>query len=386
MSSQITTLGQMIDRYYTRGAGQRVALSAILKKSASDVSTSSTGIINTVYGAAVFNWLQFDKNIWSLLPKVPWNQTGFRAITAEPAALVSDVAETGAFPDTIQPTIEKIAPIPKWNVTHWAITEKAQFLSDRDDGLKDAEAYYRKWAADAHVRGINKALAKLATAAVEGTQLTPIDRVCGSYDEITVITGQYATAEEGDIYGLDRDEDSAGKYDAVVDHGTGANGAERPLTLAMIDEMLGKLRSNGAGDRLIAITGYKTLNAIQGLLKAQYTAMPKEFFVKTLNGVESRPGVQGGFEVATYNGCPFFLSRDAPTEPDAPTTTLPRIFFVDLDHLHIKLGIPTTYVSTSPDDFMLVNAFKSLYAFYTVAETEADRFNVHGKIRDITAT
>jgi hypothetical protein len=382
MPNQIVTIAQMLERYYTHGQGQRVALSAILKKAASDVSTSSTGIINTIYGAAVYNWLQFDKNIWSLLPKVPWNQTGFRVISGEPAALITDVAETGALPDSVQPTVEKVAPIPKWSVTHWNITEKAQFLSDRDDGLKDTEAYYRKWAADAHVRGINRALAALATDAVEGTQLNPIDRVCVSQDEVTTITAQYATQNEGDIYGLDRDAST--NYDALVDHGTGANGTERQLTLDMLNDMIGNLRAHGAGDRLIGITGYKTLNAIQKLLTKQYTAMPKEFFVKTLSGVETRPGVEGGFEVATYNGVPLFQSKDVKPEPD-DNTTLERIYFLDLDHIHIKLGIPPTYISTSPDEFLLVDAFKTLHAFYTVAELEADRFNVHGKIRDITA-
>ena len=379
MPNQLTTLKSLIDRYYARD-GLRAPLKAILSKADNPIDSSSTGIINTVYGAAVFDWLARDNNIWSLLPKKPWDQTGFRAITAEPATLVSGVAETGVFPDAIEPTIERIAPVPKWEVTHWQLTEKAKFLSDRDDGFKDTEAFYRKKMAEYHVRGINKILAATASAGVAGDNMECIDRVCCRQSEVSTITAQYA-AGEGDIYGLDRD--TATTYDAEVTHGAGADGTEVVLTLAMLDETIGKLRQNGAGDRLIAMTGYKTLNKISALCQANFTVMQNTRFVRTLNGVQTLDGVEGGFNVATYNGVPFFQTKDEVMEPDTPSNGLPRIYFLDLDEIYIKLGIPTTYIASDPNEMLLIDGFKSLAAYYTVAELVCNKFSVMCKIRDI---
>lgn len=381
--SRIRNVKQLVDAYYAKGMGQRAALQGILAKSDDVITSSSTGIINTTYGAAVLDWLMRDNNIWSLLPKKPWDQTGFRAITGPPASYATGVdADTGNFPDAIEPLIEEIAPTPKWEVTHWQITEKTKFLSDRDDGLKDTEAFYRKKMAEYHVRGINSALAAVASAGVAGNNMETIDRICLSYSELSTITAQY-TGDEGDIYGLDRDADSDGTYDAVVTHGASTNGTEVVLTLAMIDEVVGHLRKNGAGDRLIAITGYKTLNKIHQLCQAEYTVLRDQTFKKTLNGVETAEGIEGAVRVATYDGVPYFISATEVNEPDTPSNGLPRIFYLDLDHIFVKLGVPPTYIASDPNEFLLVDGFKRLHAYYTVGELVCDDFSKMGKIRDI---
>ena len=381
MTKQLNKLADLIERYYARD-GLRAPLSAILSKSDDPITTSSTGIINTVYGAAVWNMLAREAKVWSLLPKKPWGNTGFRIVSAEPAALASGVAEEGAFPDQLEPTIDEVTPVPKWAVTHWALTHKAKFLSDADDGLKDTPAWYRKWAADAHVRGIDKMLMTDASAGVAGSNFESIDRVCCSYSEVSTITSQYTTSE-GDIYGLDRDADTDGTYDAVVTHGAGSNGTEVVLSLAMIDEIVGHLRDHGAGERLIAITGYSTINKMEALCKTQFTSLQYSPFVKTINGVDTRRGAEGGLQVATYNGVPFFETPNAIVEPDVSTYFLPRIHFLDLDHVWIKVGIPTTYIATDPNEILLTDAFKDLHAYYTVGELVCDDFGKMGKIRDI---
>ena len=379
MPNQIKGIKQLIDRYYARD-GVRASLGAILRKADDPIDSSSTGIINTTYGAAVFDWLQRDNNVWSLLSKKSWDQTGFRAITDEPAIMAEGVGENGTIPDAIEPTVEKIAPTPKWMVTHWQITNKASFLSDRDDGLKNTEAFYRQKMAEYHVRGIANALTAVASAGPALNNLESIDRVCCSNDEVDVITGQYATGE-GDIYGLDRDSEDT--YDAVVTHGTGANGVESVLTLAMLDEMIGHLRENGAGDRLVMLTGYRTLNKISTLCQTVRNVLDYQNFTKTMNGVQTATGVEGAFRTATYDGVPIFTTKNTVLEPDTPSNGLPRIYFLDLDHLYVKLGIPSSYISTDPNDVLLVDGFKTLFAYFTVAELVCDNFKVQGKIRDI---
>ena len=109
------------------------------------LATADTGYFNAMYGAAVFNQLNTKSEIFKLLPKEGWTQSGWRVLTARSAtASTAGVAEGAAFPDTDVPDITEVTATIKEVVTPWDITTRAEFLSEADDGIKGISAFLRK--------------------------------------------------------------------------------------------------------------------------------------------------------------------------------------------------------------------------------------------------
>ena len=74
MAARITTIGQLLEKYYGPQMVQKVN---------APVLTSTTGVFNAVFGAQAFNQLNQEANVFALLPKMPWDKSGWRAITAD---------------------------------------------------------------------------------------------------------------------------------------------------------------------------------------------------------------------------------------------------------------------------------------------------------------
>ena len=123
-----------------------------------DVSGLAEGL-NTVFGAKVFNQLNTKSEVFKLLKKEAWTQSGFRALTARHAT-TAGVAEGGAFPETDHPELKEITLTLKEVVTPWQMSSKAEILSEADDGLGNLAAFMRKEQAEAHAFFIDDMLTK----------------------------------------------------------------------------------------------------------------------------------------------------------------------------------------------------------------------------------
>ena len=353
-----------MERYYY-GAGSNMGFhysgSELLKADAPLLSTTA-GTYQAIYGRKVWSQLNQEFNAFSILPKKPWDRSGWRVVTARPDTTKGGgIAENGTLPDTTKPTFQHIAAKPKTIAHTFDMSEVAIFLNDKDDGLGDIRSVLKEEMGKHHAEEINKMLLQdKGTAA--GNDYESLDRVT---------TGD--TAATNDIYSIDR---SANSW-SLAEHNENS-GTDRTLSLDHLDDIFQKIWVRGGNPKVI-LTGYDTLMRIQQLLQSQQRFMEEKRVTPTFNGVKGVPGVEAGFIVATYNGVPIIPSKDV--QPD----TISRMYFLDTDYLHFSVAKPTQYFESGIEtgDPFAINRLGQEGLYRTMGEVWTTFFGGHGSIRDL---
>lgn len=374
------TMNDMLEYWYGSGPNS-------VTKADDPVLTSTTGVLNVVFGAAVFNQLNSEANIFALLPKYPWPKSGFRVITARGGtANVGGQTEGADLPNTSKPTFQEITVTVKEVVHTFDVSFKQELLvRGGDDATGDME-FLRGYFADEHVQIINTMLARdVATTTNTAVNFESVDRVCSSYSEAS---GVSLGTDANKIYGIDRDG-AASWADAYVNHNSGT---DRFLTDELITTTIAELKKNGARTNLV-ITGNDTWARIVSLYGNQVRypgALKKDQLVQIgVNGVMTDPGIDAGVRVAMLYGIPLFTTQDAATD------TISRIYFLDtteqkgtgIPRLGIALASPTLYfeagMSSTPPNPFAVNRISTEGMYYTAGELVCTFFKAQGKLRDL---
>ena len=342
-----------------------------LTKTDAPVITTTTGVYNPIYGAKTWIQLNQEINAWSVLPKIPWNQSGWRVITARgDTPPTGGVAEDGAIPDTIKPTWATVSTKPKTVVHAFSASEVQQFLGTVDDSIGDTMAALREYFSAEHAEHLNKMLLT-DNDTLAGNNVESIDRIVGSYSEINGV-GQ--DTGDLDIYSLDRDG-GASWADAYVDHNSGT---DRTFTMDMLDTAIRTIKVNSGYKPNVILTGEDTLDRIlQEQLTMQRYTDTKPISVG-VNGVTVE-GINTGFSVATYRDIPIITSKDVPKD------TISRVYFLNTDFLKIKVAKPTQYFETgmSKGDPFGIDKIGDEGMYRTMAELICFNFRAQGKIRDL---
>ena len=354
-----------MERYYY-GAGNAMGYSysgsELLKADAPMMSTTA-GTYQAIYGRKVWSQLNQEFNAFSILPKRPWERSGWRVITERPSfAVGGGVAENATLPDTTKPTFQHIAAKPKTIVHTFDMSETAMFLADKDDGLGDIRAILKEEMGKHHAEHINKMLTT-DKATVAGNDFESLDRVT---------TGASAGSAE-DMYSIDR---SANSW-SLAEHNENS-GTDRVLSLDHLDDLFQKCWTRGGNPKVI-LTGYDTLMRLQQLLQSQQRFMEEKRVTPTYNGVKGVPGIEAGFIVATYNGVPIIPSKDVQTD------TLSRMYFLDTDYLYFSTAIPTQYFESGIEtgDPFAINRLGQEGMYRTMGELWTTFFGGHGSVRDL---
>ena len=375
------TIQQLEEYYYGRNAFGNVM------KADDPYLTTTTGIYNPIYGQKVWSQLNQEKNVFACLPKKPWNSTGWRVISARSdtstgatiTTVSGGVAEGGAIPDTVKPTYAEVYTKPKTLAHGFSASEVDKFLSGVDDAL-DPMASAREYFAIEHPEHMNAMLLANPATAVAGNNLESLDRVIGSYQELTDFSN--LGANEMDIFGLDRDAGATWTDAYVSYNASGSASSPRDLTLSLMDSTLTNIRQNG-GQPDVIFTGWDTLERLQGLLQAQrrFGNGDEKLVIPTFNGIKGAPvsGYEGGFTVATYQGIPIIPTKECLQD------TISRMYFVDSRYMHLKIAKPTQYFETgiSSGNPFAINAFADEGLYRTMAELVCTFFKAHGKLRDL---
>ena len=356
-ASKISELDEVIDGFEIR-------------KENAPVITSTTGIRNILYGATLNSQVVTEANAFSILPKKPW-KSGYRAITAAGLTTGGDVTETGAVPDTLKPTFAAVDVTPHRIQRSTNISETEMLLEGKDDTVKWSDII--NYTASEFKNTLNRnILANADGAATDGTIITPLDRIIGSYDEVA---DTELTTNEGDVYAIDRDAEAVWT-DAQVSHG-GVAGTEtdRTLTLGLIDDVIAACEPYWDSDKnKVILTGYDTAARIAQLERPK-EVYPTDAYVEfTVEGIKVR-GKEAGIPVATFNGIPIIRSNNVVKD------TISRIYILDLDHISLDTLKPISYIETT--DPFVQNTFGKEGVFSWIGEIWCDRFAAQGKIRGL---
>jgi hypothetical protein len=377
----IRTIEDMERLYYGAGAGSNAwAYSGTdLLKADSPLMSTTTGTYNAIFGRKVWSQLNQEFNAFSILPKKPWEKSGWRVVVGKPDE-ASGIAENGTLPDSTKPTFAEVSTKPKTVASKFDLSETAMFLADKDDGLGDARAVIKMEMSKSHAESINKMLLRDVNT-VAGNSFESIDRATSSSFIETSAFADISAATVHNQYSLTRDSSGGAArewYDANVDAGTG--GAERPLTLNILDGMFRSVWERGGQPKVI-LTGYDTVEKIQQLLQPQQRFTEMKRVAPSVNGVQGVPGMDAGFVVATYNGVPIIPSKDV--EDDG----LSRLYFIDTDYTYFCTAKPTLYHESGIEtgDPFGINRLGQVGLFHTMGDLWQLFYGAHGKIRDLSA-
>ena len=391
MARNYTRTVQDMERYYY-GAGTNMGFgysgSELLKADAPLLSTTA-GTYQAIYGRKVWSQLNQEFNAFSILPKRPWDRSGWRVVTAKPSTAVGGgIAENGTLPDTTKPTFQNVAAKPKTIAHTFDMSEVAIFLNDKDDGLGDIRSVLKEEMGKHHAEHINQMLLQDVDTPA-GNDLESLDRVTASSlmdstgtgpvaaGSQTTNTAHVSAASDLDIYSIDRSANTWSNAEISVASDAGLT--ERVLSLDHLDEMFQKIWIRG-GNPKVMLTGYDTLMRIQQLLQAQQRFMEEKRVVPTYNGVKGVPGVEAGFIVATYNGVPIIPSKDVTADG------ISRIYMLDTDYLYYSTAKPTQYFESGIEtgDPFAINRLGQEGLYRTMGEVWTTFFGGQGSIRDLS--
>ena len=377
---------EYVNAYYggTLGISKRYGIS----KADDNITTSGLAEgLNTVFGAKVFNQLNTKSEVFKLLKKEAWTQSGFRALTARHET-TNGVAEGGAFPATDHPELKEITLTLKEIVTPWQMSSKAEILSEADDGLGNLAAFMRREQGEAHAFFLDDMLTKSVEANSDGTtgagqagnNLESLDRVTATLAYVTDAQSPSNSQDDCDMYGLDITNNAF--FDAGHTHFTD-DGSNDALALDDLDTMFAALLENGATyNSLVILTGYDTYQNLKALMQGTNGAFKFDLAgaaAANQNGVTGEAGFNFDSRVGAYDGIPIFLSQHIPKDASGAS----RLYMLDMDHLALRIAAPTTYVDNT--NLAVRQVLSREYAFITAGELVAYKRSTSGSIRDLTA-
>ena len=372
---------QDMERYYYGGTattGYTYSSGDILKADAPLLSTTA-GTYQAIYGRKVWSQLNQEFNAFSILPKKPWERSGWRIITAKPSFNVGGgLAENATLPETTKPDFLHVAAKPKTVGHSFDLSEVSMFLSDKDDGLGDVRQVLKEEMGKHHADHINRMLLQDVDTPA-GNDLESLDRLTTDPAKMTTTQGGVSALTDHDIYSITRDG-STGFHSAEVDVGGDAStsATNRNLSLNQLDGLFQQIWTRG-GNPKVMLTGYDTLMRVQQLLQSQQRFMESKRVTPTYNGVKGVPGIEAGFIVATYNGVPLIPSKDVTTDG------ISRIYYFDTDYLWFQTAIPTQYFESGIEtgDPFAINRLGQEGLYRTMGEVWDAFFGAGGSIRDL---
>ena len=382
--------GMSFEEYVNAYYGGTLGISKMYGISKSDDNIDVSGLaegLNTVFGAKVFNQLNTKSEVFKLLKKEAWTQSGFRALTARHET-TNGVAEGGAFPATDHPELKEITLTLKEIVTPWQMSSKAEILSEADDGLGNLAAFMRREQGEAHAFFLDDMLTKSVEANSDGTtgagqagnNLESLDRVTATLAYVTDAQSPSNSQDDCDMYGLDITNNAF--FDAGHTHFTD-DGSNDALALDDLDTMIAALLENGATyNSLVILTGYDTYQNLKALMQGTNGAFKFDLAgaaAANQNGVTGEAGFNFDSRVGAYDGIPIFLSQHIPKDASGAS----RLYMLDMDHLALRIAAPTTYVDNT--NLAVRQVLSREYAFITAGELVAYRRDTSGSIRDLTA-
>lgn len=384
----------------------------LLRKADSPVTTSTSGVFNAIFGAYAWAQLNLEANAFGVLPKYPWDKSGWRVITAKPTVdttqgntSLGGVSEGGTIPDEVKPTVAELDVRPKTMSLVFSASEVMEWLSTHSkDDIWGGLGSLRLYMAVQHKELINRALladvendAANAGANHSGTtNFETLDRIISSDAEEDALGGSYAGFYDPWAANATVDRDAGSTYDCTVESASGTIGTNGVLTDDTIRTFLRKIRVAAGKDPNVLLGSHEVYSEIQGIYTPQVRVKNpygEQVVQIDVNGIKTFEGTGVGLHVDSLYGIPFIPSKDAPSN-SADTSEVGRLFALDTSdaegygypRLGIQVAIPTEYYEAtrrSPGYPFINNAFVEKGLFRTMGEVVCRHFKSQGKIRDI---
>jgi len=347
--------------------GQLVEIDVTERLLKTDLTTTTTGVRNILFGREVLLQYSQQVNSFAMLPTNGWpsNGWGYRASTVASITAGAGIAQGAAVGTAAVPTYAAVSVTPKEVETVTGETARLASVQAQDDaiGFEENLNVVQSNFLDALDVDIN-----VNTDTLAGDDLESLDRITSSSVESTALS--FTTADE-DIYAVDRSGSTS--FDANALYGT--SGTDRTLTPSLINQLRQNQEEYWARfpENKAFQTGFDTFRVWSELDGTRQRFAPETVTVN-INGIQSSPGTQGGFKLSSWEGIP--VVRDSNTIAD----TISRIMLLDYDFLGKAIGRPLEYVE-SDNPYEVGHNKRGL--LYMIAEVYCVRFKPQGHLRDL---
>lgn len=361
-------------------------LSDLERLKQADFTTSSTGLLNRIFGNFAWSQLQDQTPTFDSLPKInlgPNTPLGWRAKTAFADTGKGGQSE-GTIPTAITGTYAEVSPTPKETTTKERVSGLHQDMSAIDDTILGAVSEIQQDTVIEHANQMERALTEDVDTTA-GNNLESIDRV--SADENNQSTIGYDAGDD-DIFGIDR---SANAWSNGQQVGAGTASG---LTKGNIKQVFRQVVAERANPTYW-LTGYDTWEAIDDLYDAQGRY---EIGVSELSsqGQQEDAEAMEGLAVATFIGRLFGRVVIASDEVQTDSNEISRLYLHDVSNPEgaskPRMGIdvirPTQVFVTGEKSDQNPDAIGFLgdsVVVNTRAELGCRAFHKQGQVRDRTA-
>ena len=382
--STATSFEDYVNAYYggTLGISKRYGI----KKSATELTTADADYFNVMFGASVFNQLNTRSEVFKLLDKEGWTQSGWR-VMYQRHANTTGIAEGAALGTADQPELKEMSATIKEVSTRWDTTTRAELLADADDGIKGLAAFLRKENGEAHAFYLDKQL--LASVNTSDDATVAQDDSNNNFESIDKMTTSTAAVLADsdipnhieDMYLVDRGAAGYTEWMQPAACIQGATeGTAEALTIDKLDTLIRSSLENGANYQdLFFLTGHDTLYNLKSKLTVLSNSLGqfdiRQQAATALNGAASEGGLNFDTRVGYYDGIPIYVSQHVTKD------TASKIYLLDKTAMSLRIAAPTTYIAS--ENLVTTNALKKQFAFITAGELIVKRFNTSGKITDL---
>ena len=401
---QIKTIDELEALYYGYNRN-------LLRKADAPITTSTAGVFNAIYGAYAWAQLNLEANAFGILPKYPWDKSGWRVITAKPVlntasgnTVLGGTSEGGTIAETIKPTLQELDVRPKTAQLPFSASEVMEWLATHSkDDIWGGLGSLRLYMAVQHKEFLNRMLLADVEGTVTGsgtnagtTDWESLDRIVSSNAEETALGASTTGSYDPWAANATIDRDSSSVFDCTVESASGTIGTNGVLTDDTLRTFLRKIRIAAGKDPNVFLGSHEVYSEIQGLYMPS-VRIPNPYGESLVqidvNGIQTFRGTGVGIHVDSIYGIPFIPSKDAPSD-SGDASEIGRLFAFDTSdaegygypRIGIQIAIPTEYYEAtrrSPAYPFVNNAFVEKGVFRTMGETVCRHFRSQGKIRDI---
>ena len=356
---------------------------------------TDSGVYNPIYGAYAWSLLNIESNLVGLIPKNPWQHSGWRVMTGYPWDHLNFPGDFASFfggegatlPTPIKPRFEKGFARPSYFMMSFEMTQIQELLYGTQDDVYPDLAQLRMYMADFYTKLLNKIIGRrVKDEYVAGSSRDPntdnvwdpLDRIVSAKSERDAVVGTN-TGDKGWFDHIFYDRDDTTAYDTVVieyDNST-------DLTPQVNDLLMSIFERSGMEPEFFVVHP-KVMRKIWTEYEQFLRFMePETYAVGELTNEGVRRGKGGaGIRITHLYGKPIFTSVDAPPDRILALNTQPQTG-TNLNRLAIDVVMSTTYWEWGASrgmPFATNNQMLDYGVYFTIGRPIAHSILGHGKI------
>ncbi len=393
-------------------------------KASGGFTTDTQGVYNPIFGAIAWANFNLEANVWSSIPKAPWNMSGWRIFTGKGDSIADagtnnntlegGTVEGGLIADSVRPVVEEIFTKPKTVQYPFEVSEIMENLVrySRDD-LFGSLNQQRVIAADQTKELYNRMLTRATADLSDADDITSrlnfesLERIISSTVEFSENTPTATNAYNPwrGTANIDRSNAANTRYNSTVRSPTGDLSTADVITDPFVTKFLAAIRDASGKEPTYFIGGNDTYSEFQQVYNNGYRIVSESEvrgeFSAGVNGVQTFNGTNVGLHISMIYDLPLIQSKDMPISIRSNGTEIgdtSNVYVLNtradknspmFPMLSMRVAKPILYyeASSRQQGYPFINgAFKDRALYETLEDTVCLNFVAQGKMMNLLSS